>query len=69
MNEMLSGRRWKRLKVDGYLTFGLDGVPGIRDRGRLFIQMFIDNDLAGNTPDSIQTFLGFELDIRRFFGG
>jgi hypothetical protein len=69
MNEMLSGRRWKRLKVDGYLTFSLDGVPVIRDRGRLFMQMFIDNDLAGNTADSIQTFFGFELDIRRFFGG
>ena len=31
--------------------------------------MFIDNDLAGDTPDSIQTFLGFDIDIRRFFGG
>ena len=31
--------------------------------------MFIDNDLKGNTPDSIQSFMGIDFDIRRFFGG
>ena len=69
MNELLSGRKWNRLKVDGYLSFDLQGVPVIRDRGRIFIEMFIDNDLAGDSADSIQTFFGFELDIRKFFGG
>jgi hypothetical protein len=68
MNEMLSGRDWKRLMVDGFLTFSLERVPIIRDNARFFIQMFIDNDLGGDTPDSIQTFLGFDLDVRKFFG-
>jgi len=69
MNEMLSDRKWKRLKVDGLLTFSLDGVPAVRDRGRFFIEMFIDNDLRGPTADSVQVFMGFDLDIRKFFGG
>ena len=69
-NELLSGRRWKRLKVDGTLTFDLQNLPGIgTDKARFFIEMFIDNDLHGRTPDSIQTFMGFEIDVRRFFGG
>jgi hypothetical protein len=68
-NEMLSGSRWKRLKVDGVLTFSLEGIPWIRDKARFFIQMFIDNDLTGPTPDSVQTFMGFDIDVRKFFGG
>ena len=66
MNELLSGRKWKRLKVDGLITFP---VPGIGDTAHFFIEMFIDNDLKGNTPDSIQSFMGIDFDIRRFFGG
>jgi hypothetical protein len=69
MNEMLSGRQWNRFKLDGLLTFSLDGIPGIRDKGSFFIEMFIDNDLQGPTADSVQTFLGMDLDIRKFFGG
>ncbi len=69
MNEMLSGRQWNRFKLDGLLTFSLDGIPGISDKGSFFIEMFIDNDLQGPTADSVQTFLGMDLDIRKFFGG
>jgi hypothetical protein len=66
MNELLSGRSWKRMKVDGIVTFP---VPRTGETAHFFIQMFIDNDLNGSTPDSIQSFMGIDFDIRRFFGG
>ena len=66
MNELLSGRSWKRLKVDGLVTFP---VPRTGGTAQFFIEMFIDNDLKGNSPDSIQSFMGIDFDIRRFFGG
>jgi hypothetical protein len=66
-NELFSGPKWRRLKIDGLMTFGLDGVPGIRDRVKFFVQMYIDNDVGGPSSDSIQTFLGFDIDIRKFF--
>ena len=65
-NELLSGLGWKRLKVDGLITFP---VPKTGETARFFIQMFIDNDLKGSAPDSIQTFMGVDFDIRKFFGG
>jgi hypothetical protein len=65
-NEMLSGLAWKRFKVDGSITFP---VPLTNETAHVFIQMFIDNDLRGSAPDSIQTFLGIDFDIRKFFGG
>jgi hypothetical protein len=65
-NEMLSGLAWKRFKVDGTITFP---VPKTDENARFFIQMFIDNDLRGSGPDSIQTFMGVDFDIRKFFGG
>jgi len=66
MNELLSGRSWKRFKVDGMVTFP---VPRTGGAAQFFIEMFIDNDLKGNSPDSIQSFMGIDFDIRRFFGG
>ena len=66
MNELLSGRSWKRLKVDGMVTFPVPRTGGV---AQFFIEMFIDNDLNGNSPDSIQSFMGIDFDIRRFFGG
>jgi len=66
MNELLSGRSWKRMKVDGMVTFP---VPRTGGTAQFFIEMFIDNDLKGNSPDSIQSFMGIDFDIRRFFGG
>ena len=65
-NEMLSSRQWNRFKVDGTITFP---VPLTGETARFFIQMSIDNDLAGSAPDSIQTFMGVDFDIRKFFGG
>lgn len=67
-NELFSGPKWRRLKIDGLMTFGLDGVPGIGDKVNFFVQMYIDNDVGGTSSDSIQTFLGFDFDIRKFFG-
>jgi len=66
-NELFSGAKWRRLKIDGLMTFGLDGIPGIGDRVNFFVQMYIDNDVGGPSSDSIQTFLGFDIDIRKFF--
>jgi hypothetical protein len=67
-NELFSGAKWRRLKIDGLMTFGLDGVPGIGEKVKFFVQMYIDNDVGGPSSDSIQTFLGFDIDIRKFFG-
>ena len=66
VNELLSGRSWKRFKVDGVITFPMPRTGGA---AQFFIAMFIDNDLKGNSPDSIQSFMGIDFDIRRFFGG
>jgi hypothetical protein len=62
-NEALSGAAWRRLKVDGLLTFRVD--PG--EHVKFFVEMFIDNDVRGNNPDAIQTFLGLDVDVRKFF--
>jgi len=67
-NELYSGRSWKRLKVDGLLTFDLENLIKT-DKARFFIEMYIDNDLRGPTADSVQTFIGLDFDIRKFFGG
>ena len=65
-NELFS-TAWNRLKVDGLLSFSMDGVPLVRDHGRLFVEMTVDNDLHDG-PDSVRTFFGFDLDLRRTFG-
>lgn len=67
-NELFSGPKWRRLKIDGLMTFGLDGVPVIGQAVNFFVQMYVDNDVRGTSSDSIQTFLGFDIDIRKFFG-
>jgi hypothetical protein len=67
MNELMGGRKFKRLKIDGFLTFALTRVPLIRDIAFFLVKMLIDNDL-GLGADSIQTFLGFDIDVRKFFG-
>lgn len=52
-----------RFKVDGLLSIGLNGVSSIRP----YIQMTIDAD-RGSGPDSIQTFIGVDFDLRSIFG-
>lgn len=68
MNELLASSKFNRLKIDGFLTFPLTRVPLIRDNANFFIQMFIDNDFKEGA-DSVQTFIGFDVDVRKFFGG
>jgi hypothetical protein len=67
MNELLGSPKFNRLKIDGFLTFPLTKVPLIRDNANFFIQMFIDNDFKKGA-DSVQTFVGFDVDVRKFFG-
>lgn len=58
---------WNRLKVDGLLSFSLDRLPLVRDNGRLFVEMTVDNDLHGG-PDSIRTFFGVDIDLKQAVG-
>ncbi len=67
-NELLGQPKWNRLKIDGLLTFSLERIV-TTDAARFFIEMYIDNDVKGAGSDSIQTFVGMDLDIRKFFGG
>ena len=59
--------RWNRLKVDGLLSFSLERLPLVRDNGRLFVEMTVDNDLHDG-PDSIRTFFGIDIDLRKAVG-
>jgi hypothetical protein len=65
-NELFS-TEWNRLKVDGLLSFSMAGIPLVRDNGRLFVEMTVDNDLHDG-PDSVRSFFGFELDLRKAIG-
>jgi hypothetical protein len=65
-NELFS-TEWNRLKVDGLLSFSMAGVPLVRDNGRLFVEMTVDNDLHDG-PDSVRTFFGFDLDLKKAIG-
>ena len=58
---------WNRLKIDGLLSFSLDRLPLVRDSGRLFVEMTVDNDLHGG-PDSIRTFFGVDIDLKKAVG-
>ena len=65
-NELFSGSK-TRLKIDGLVSFSLDAVPGVGEAPRFFVQMFIDNNL-NDGADSVQTFFGIDLDLKRAFG-
>ena len=62
-NELFSGSRWNRLKVDGLLSFGLQRIPLVGDAMRGFVQMAIDNDLRAGGADSVQTLFGVDFDV------
>jgi hypothetical protein len=66
-NNELFSTQWNRLKVDGVLSFSMAGIPLVRDNGRLFVEMTVDNDLHDG-PDSVRTFFGFDLDLRKAIG-
>jgi hypothetical protein len=65
-NELFSPR-WNRLEIDGLLSFSLEKLPLVRDNGRLFVEMTVDNDLH-NGPDSVRTFFGVDIDLRKAVG-
>jgi hypothetical protein len=58
---------WNRLKVDGLLSFSLERLPLVRDNGRLFVEMTVDNDLHDG-PDSVRTFFGVDIDLKKAVG-
>ncbi len=62
-NELFS-KEWNRLKIAGLLSFSMDKLPIWRDTGRLFVEMTIDNSLSDG-PDSIRTFFGVDIDLRK----
>ena len=71
-NELLwPGKRLNRLKVSAILSVSLDAIPLLRDKGRFFVEMFLDTDPRdrGQRPDSMQTFIGFDFDFRKLLGG
>jgi hypothetical protein len=55
---------WRRLKIDAFLSFEL---PGSDRLPRPFVQLFSDFDPTDKTSDSMQTFLGFDLDLGGLF--
>jgi hypothetical protein len=65
-NELFSPK-WNRLNIDGLLSFSLDRLPLVRDNGRLFVEMTVDNDLHDG-PDSVRTFFGVDVDLRKALG-
>lgn len=62
--DLYSSHQNRRLKVDGYLTFQIGGLDGVRP----FVQMTVDAD-AGSGADSIQSYMGLALSLDRLFGG
>lgn len=64
-NQLFSGNRM-RLKIDGLVSFNLDAVPLMGEAPRFFVEMFIDNNLRAGA-DSVQTFFGIDLDLKKAF--
>jgi hypothetical protein len=70
-------RKWQRLKISGTLVF--DVVPGFKDRvefwkrlagsPRVFVSIYVDRNPGGPGPDSVTTYVGVDLDLRRMFFG
>ena len=70
-------RKWQRLKISGTLVF--DVAPGFKDRvefwkrlagsPRVFVAMYVDRNPGGPGPDSVTTYVGVDLDLRRMFFG
>ena len=70
-----SNSSWNRLKIDGILAF--DIMPGLADRlqfwkrlggaSRVFIGISVDRNPGGPGPDSVQSYVGIDFDLRRAF--
>ena len=68
---------WNRLKINGTLVFDL--VPGFKDRlefwkrlagsPRMFVSIAVDRNPHGPGPDSVNSYIGLDVDLRRIFFG
>jgi hypothetical protein len=68
---------WNRLKINGNLVFDL--MPGFRDRlefwkrlagsPRMFVAIAVDRNPNGAGPDSVNSYIGVDVDLRRIFFG
>jgi hypothetical protein len=68
---------WNRLKINGTLVFDL--MPGFKDRvefwkrlagsPRMFVAMAVDRNPHGPGPDSVNSYIGIDVDLRRIFFG
>lgn len=68
---------WNRMKVNGTLLF--DVVPGFKDRlqfwkrlagsPRMFVSMTVDRNPGGPAPDSVTSYIGVDVDLRKIFFG
>jgi hypothetical protein len=55
------------LMVKRGLKAHADAVPFMGEAPRFFVEMFIDNNLRAGA-DSVQTFFGIDLDLKKAFG-
>jgi len=72
-----SDPRWNRLKISGRLIFDL--APGFKDSlefwkrlagsPRAFVQINVDRNPGGGSPDSVVTYVGIDFDLRSAFFG
>lgn len=61
-------KRWRRLKIDGLLSFPFPGVNKIwRNAPNAFVQLYSDFDPSGRSSDSMQTFFGLDFDLKDIF--
>ncbi|HET9359590.1 MAG TPA: hypothetical protein VFO58_07570 [Vicinamibacterales bacterium] len=65
-NELIADARWNRLKIDGTLVFSLERLLKNGATG-FFIRLRVDNDLRGESADSIQTSYGMSFDLGGLF--
>ncbi|HEX2123258.1 MAG TPA: hypothetical protein VHL59_16625 [Thermoanaerobaculia bacterium] len=61
-NDIFSTGGNRRVKFDGFLTAPFGGPNSLAN---WFMQMTVDSDFRSG-PDSIQIYVGFDLDLRRF---
>jgi hypothetical protein len=60
--------RWRRLKIDGLVSFPFPGLNKIWETGpNAFLQLYSDFDPAGGSSDSVQTFFGLDFDLDKLF--
>ena len=60
--------RWRRLKIDGLLSFPFPGLNKIwANAPNAFVQLYSDFDPSGRASDSMQTFFGLDFDLKDIF--